>query len=405
MNLLNINNYHYRRGGSDVMYFEHASIMQEEGWACAYFSMKHPNNIESPWSTNFIEELEYGHDYGLTRKAVSAMKVIYSWEAKSKLKKLLSDFRADIAHLHCIYHHITPSIIPLLEDRGVPIVMTAHDLKIACPAYKMLNKNGVCERCVGGSYLNLIKNKCIHDSYLQSTLIAIESSVHRYLKSYQSINKIIAPSKFYKEKFIQAGYSEQQIVYIPNFVDTPLTVDSLVFGEYYLYFGRLSNEKGILTLVKAFENSRVKLKIVGGGPMANELKEFIGSGQYNVELCGHKTGLELTEIIKGSRAVILPSEWYENAPMSVLESFSLGKPVIGSRIGGIPEMVQDGLTGFLFESGNKQDLSNVIIKFNSLSLGEYLYMGSNCRDLISQSFSKQAYKNRIRDLYSSILSQ
>lgn len=403
MKLLNINNYHYRRGGSDVMYFDHASIMEEDGWECAYFSMKHPNNYSSEWSGTFIEEIEYGHDYSFPRKVVSALKVIYSWEARDKLRNLLNNFSADMAHLHCIYHHITPSIIPLLEDAGIPMVMTAHDLKIACPAYKMLNKNGICERCVSGSYLNLIKNKCIHESYLQSALIALESSVHSYLKSYQSLNRIIAPSKFYKEKFLQAGYSEEKIVYIPNFVASSSVDGSVVFGDYYLYFGRLSSEKGLLTLVAAFEGSSVKLKIVGGGPMLEDLRVLLNTGRYNVELCGHKSGEELVDIIKNSRAVILPSEWYENAPMSVLESFVIGKPVIGSRIGGIPEMVQEGVTGFLFASGDKDNLSQVVSNFNELSFDEYSYIGRNCKDLISQNFSKAAYKSRINELYASIL--
>ena len=151
--LLNINNYHYRRGGSDVVYLEHASLLETQGWSNSFFSMHHPKNLATPWSKYFVEELEFGHDYSLLKKLGMAGKAVYSFEAQRKIRALLNEFQPDVAHLHCIYHHLSPSILPVLKSYGVPVVMTAHDLKIACPAYKMLNSTGVCERCNNGSVL------------------------------------------------------------------------------------------------------------------------------------------------------------------------------------------------------------------------------------------------------------
>jgi len=157
--LLSINNYHYRRGGSDVVYLDHAALLEEQGWSNGFFSMHHPKNFETSWSKYFVDEIEFGHAYSMGQKLAMASKVIYSMEAQRKLERLLKDFPADVAHLHCIYHHLSPSIIPTLRDAGVPVVMTAHDLKIACPAYKMLNNTGVCEKCKGGNLLNVVKHR------------------------------------------------------------------------------------------------------------------------------------------------------------------------------------------------------------------------------------------------------
>ena len=160
--LLSINTYHYRRGGSDVVYLDHARLMEEMGWSNAFFAMHHPDNLPTPWSRHFIDELEFGYSYTPWQKLVMASKVIWSFEAQRKLRALIDEYRPDIAHLHCIYHHHSPSILHTLSEAGVPAVLTAHDLKIACPAYKMLNRTGVCERCRDGQHCrertNLIRS-------------------------------------------------------------------------------------------------------------------------------------------------------------------------------------------------------------------------------------------------------
>ena len=219
--LLSINNYHYRRGGSDVVYLDHAALMEEQGWSNGFFSMNHPKNFDTPWAKYFIDEIEFGHAYSLGQKLAMASKVVYSLEAQKKLKRLLQDFPADVAHLHCIYHHLSPSIIPTLRDAGVPVVMTAHDLKIACPAYKMLNNTGVCEKCKGGNLLNVVKHRCVRDSLAASTIVMVESTVHRMLNTYQGkLDKVVVPSRFFMEKFIEWGWPRDKFAYIPNYVDS-----------------------------------------------------------------------------------------------------------------------------------------------------------------------------------------
>jgi glycosyltransferase involved in cell wall biosynthesis len=398
--LLNVNNYHYRRGGSESIYFEHASLMEKHGWSNGFFSMHHPLNLPTPWSRFFVEELEFGRDYSLVQQVVNASKVVFSFEAQRKLNQLLEAFPADIAHLHCIHHHLSPSIVRTLHTAGIPTVMTAHDLKIACPAYKMLNQTGVCERCKTGSLLNVVKHRCIKDSLGASAVVMLESSLHRLLQTYQTkLSRIVVPSRFFLEKFVEWGWSRDSFVYIPNFVDAGLFEPAYDASDYVLYFGRLAPEKGLQTLIDAAAKSRVKLKVVGTGPMEAQLKALQVSLNLDVEFLGYKTGSELHGLIRAARATVLPSEWYENAPMSILESYALGTPVLGARIGGIPEMLRQGETGWSFRSADVDDLASVLATVAAAPASLLEKMGRSARAYVSATFSRERYSNAMAQLY------
>jgi len=401
--LLSINNYHYRRGGSDVVYLEHAALMEEQGWNNGFFSMHHPKNFETPWSDYFIDEIEFGHAYSAAQKLSMAAKVVYSFEAQKKLKRLLQDYPADIAHLHCIYHHLSPSIIPTLRSAGIPVVMTAHDLKIACPAYKMLNDTGVCEKCKGGNLLNVVRHRCVRGSLAASAIVMVESSLHRVLNTYQGkLDKVVVPSRFFMEKFIEWGWQRSQFAYIPNYVDASRFEPGDAAGDYFLYFGRLAPEKGVATLMQAAEAAGVTLKIAGTGPIEAQLKTLQAGLAGNVEFLGYRSGTELHGLVRGARAVVLPSEWYENAPMSVLESFALGTPVIGARIGGIPEMVIDGHTGWTFESRNVDDLAALLSRIQAMPNAEVTQAGRSARDHVVQHFNRAGYLEATLALYAGL---
>lgn len=399
-NILSINNYHYRRGGSDVVYLEHALLMEEQGWKNGFFSMLHPKNLETPWSKYFVDEIEFGHAYSVGQKLSMASKVVYSFEAQKKLKRLLQDFSVDVAHLHCIYHHLSPAIISTLHDTGVPVVMTAHDLKIACPAYKMLNGSGICEKCKGGNLFNVVKHRCIRDSVAASSIVMVESAVHRLLNTYQGkLDRVVVPSRFFIDKFIEWGWPREKFSYIPNYVDAARFFPSFDAGNYFLYFGRLAPEKGIATLMRAAKDAGVALKIAGVGPIEAELKALQFELSGDIEFLGYQSGAALHALIREARAVVLPSEWYENAPMSVLESFALGTPVIGANIGGIPEMVLDGETGWTFESQNIYDLSQVLTRVLSITSAKMTDIGRAARDHVVSNFNRAGYLKSTLALY------
>lgn len=401
--LLSINNYHYRRGGSDVVYLEHAALMEEMGWQNAFFSMHHPKNADSVWSEYFVDEIEFGHAYSLANKLSMATKVVYSFEAQKKLKRLLENYPADVAHLHCIYHHLSPAIIPVLAKAGVPVVMTAHDLKIACPAYKMLNDGGICERCKDGSLINIVKQRCIRGSLGASAIVAMESLLHHKLNTYKKhLDKVVVPSRFFMEKFVEWGWPREEFVYIPNYVDTTRFAPDFEPGDYFLFFGRLAPEKGVATLLRAAKKAGVKLKLAGTGPEEAALHALQAQLQGDVEFLGYQSGEALHALIRAARAVVLPSEWYENAPMSVLESYAFGKPVIGARIGGIPEMIDEGQTGWCFESGNVDALAELLSRVQAMPAASIAQCGRDGRRMVEKRFNRAGYLDASLRMYSEL---
>lgn len=402
-NLLSINNYYYRRGGSDVFFLAQNLLFEQLGWQVAPFAMHHPNNLATKWDRYFVEEIEFGHEYSVLEKISMASKVVYSFEAKRKLRMLMEVFQPDVAHLHCIYHHISPSIFSVLREQGIPIVMTAHDLKIACPAYKMLNDTGICERCRDGSVLNVVKHKCVRNSFSASIVVATESLLHKTLNTYKNhLGKVIVPSRFYMKKFMEWGWPEEKFSYIPNYIDAGEFEPDYAAGDYFLYFGRLAPEKGVETLMRAAAIAGIKLRIAGTGPIENTLHALRDTLQADIEFLGFRSGAALHDLIRRARAVVLPSEWYENAPLSILESYALGKPVIGARIGGIPELLIEDETGWSFTSGDIPDLGKVLARIASMPDAMLSAKGRNARELVERQFTRLRYASALLSLYSEL---
>jgi glycosyltransferase involved in cell wall biosynthesis len=398
--LLSINSYHYRRGGADAVYLDHAALMESLGWRNTFFSMQFPENLPCETSEYFVDEIQFGHHYTAWEKALKATKVVYSFEAQRKLRRLIADRRPDIAHVHNIYHHLSPSILSVLKELGVPAVMTAHDLKIACPNNKMLNARGICERCKGGRYYEVILNRCVLDSAAASTIVAMESSLHHWLRSYRKyLDRIVVPSRFFIDKFVEWGWSRDKFVHVPNFVDAARFEASFEPGSHFVYFGRLAREKGLFTLIRAAARVKVPLVLVGTGPIEDELRKLATHLEAPVEFAGYRTGASLYSIVRSARATILPSEWYENSPISVLESLAMGKPVVGARIGGIPEMVRDGETGWLFESGNVDALEAAMRAAKDCEPSEVASLGRQGRRLVETEFSRERYAASMLDIY------
>ncbi len=401
--LLSINNYYYRRGGADVVFLEQNRMLREIGWNVAPFSMNHQDNLKTEWSKYFVDEIEFGRDYSFREKVINAQKVVYSFEARDKLDKLIADIRPGVAHMHNIYHHISPSILGLLNKRGIPAVMTLHDLKLLCPAYKMLAQDGVCERCKFGKVHNVVIHKCIKNSRTLSTLIFVETIVHRLLRSYEKgVNRFIVPSRFYLEKMVEWGLERERFTYLPNFVDCDTYRPNYSPGKSFVYFGRLSPEKGLQTLIKAAAAARVPLSVIGTGPNENELKQLSAKLAADVTFHGYQTGDALFGLVRNARAVVLPSEWYENAPLSIMESYGCGKPVIGANIGGIPELIREAETGAIFESASVERLTELLQRFTEMSDTELETMGRNGRSWMKEEFTPEKYMDRLLRLYQEV---
>ena len=399
--LLAINNYFYRRGGAEAVFFDHMKMFSDIGWDVVPFAMQHEDNEASPWSEYFVSEIEYGRRTNLLRKVVQAASVIYSREAQKNVSRLIERARPSVAHAHNVYHHLSPAIFSTLKAAGIPVVMTAHDLKLACPSYKMLRDGAVCEDCRGGHIYNVLRHRCIKGETTLSAVVLAETVVHRALGLYRNkVDRIVVPSKFYVEKLVEWGWPREQMVHIPNFVDVGVYSADWVEGDYFVFAGRLAPEKGLATLIRAAATSGQRLVIAGTGPEEAMLRQLVAQTGADVTFAGYLSGQSLHRLIGESWALVLPSEWYENAPISVLEAYALGRPVIGASIGGIPEMIREGETGMTAISGDADDLARVLSTMAGLPVAERAAMGASGRHWIASEFSAAAYRERTVDLYS-----
>lgn len=407
MRVLMVNKFFYIKGGSETYYFALKNLLEMNGHEVIDFSMKNDKNFQSPYAKYFIDGVDYNGKIGIMDKIKLSANIIYSWEAKRKLEALIQATKPDIAHLHIFQHQMSPSILAVLQKYKIPVVYTAHDLKMLCPNYKMLNTTGICEQCKNYKYYNCVRYKCIKESRAKSMICMIEGYLHKLLKSYDSIDCIITPSKFYYDKFISFGVQEERLRYLPNFLEDIKTEaenekNSQHLGQYFLFLGRISEEKGILTMVQAMQGTGEQLYIAGTGPQEEEIFQYIAEHNItNVSMLGFKKQPELQEIVLGAKAIILPSEWYENSPYSGIEAISLGKIIIGADIGGISELIQDGENGYLFPSKDVDSLRACIIRIGCMADGEIYRMQEQSRKLFEERFTAEIHYVAIERIYQS----
>jgi glycosyltransferase involved in cell wall biosynthesis len=400
MRVLFVNKFFFQKGGAENSFLSAVRLIKEKGHDVSVLSMAHPRNIETEYSPYFVSNVDLQGGGGLLRSVMTAGRILYSFEAKRKIAKLADKTSPDIAHLSNIYHQISPSIIDALKSRNVPVVMTLHDYKMSCPAYTHLSPKGICEECSNGRYYRAVANRCIKDSRLKSALCAAEMYLHHLvLRIYDKVDVFIAPSRFLMEKVREMGF-KGSLVHLPNFVFPSDYEPSYQHSEESItYFGRLSHEKGLKTLISAVKGLPLSLKIIGEGPEREELEAKVEKeGIGNVYFLGYKSGTELTEEIKKSMFTVVPSEWFENMPRSIIESFALGKPVVGSRVGGIVELVKDGEAGITFDMGRAEDLRDKIVRLSKDAEGIEA-MGRRGRRLAEEIYSPDHYYRGIREVY------
>lgn len=363
------------------------------------FSMEDSRNFQSAYAENFVSNIDYRSNLCLREKVVQSIKFIHSSEAIHKLHTLIEKEKPDIAHLHNIYHQLTPSIIPFLKQRGIKVLLTLHDGKLICPSYLMLNKGAICTICAGRKFWKPLSKKC-SGSWGQGFLLMMEAYWHKWRRSYESVDLFIAPSRF-MATFVSQRVPHDKIKILHNGVGVgKYNLNNSPDKNYGLFLGRLAKEKGVETLLKAHQRMEkaLPMKIVGTGPLVDKLqKEYL-----SVDFLGYKSGKELNSLLSNASFVVVPSECYENCSMVVLEAMAFGKPVIGSKIGGIPEQIEDGKTGFLFEMGNVTDLSE---KMKELSANPEIRvaMGKAAREKLINEYSLLAHCEKLVEIYNELL--
>lgn len=356
MKVLLVNKFLYPKGGAETYTFKLGETLQYHGHEVQYFGLENSKNIVGNDIGEYVTDMDFNR--GVRKNLTAPFRIIYSSEAKKKISKILYDFEPDVVHMNNIQFHLTPSIILAVEKyrkktgRKVKIVYTAHDYQLICPSHGLFDTEiRVCEKCLGGNYTHCFRTKCMKNSRAKSFLAMLDAYYWKFSKAYNYIDTIICPSYFLKAKLDLQDRFASKTVAIHNFIE-PKQANGVVKGDYVLEFGHLSRDKGTLTLLEAAKRMpNVRFLFAGYGSAESEISKV-----PNAEYVGFKTGEELKELISKALCSVYPSEWYENCPFSVIESQMYGTPVIGSRMGGIPELIDEGKTGLLFEAGNVDDL-------------------------------------------------
>lgn len=377
-----INKFLYPKGGAETYTIKVGSYLEEHGHEVQYFGIDSRNRTVGNALGEYTSEMDF-HEGSMLSKALYPIKTVYSTEAYNRIRRVLENFQPDICHLNNFNYQLTPSIIVSIDrwrrESGHPcrIIYTAHDPQLVCPNHMLHNPNTHvnCEKCMNGHYVNCIRGKCIHGSLFKSVVGAMEGTYWRRNDAYRKIDAIICCSRFLKTKLDTNPVYAPKTIAIHNFVEN-VRWEQTEKKDYVLYFGRYSMEKGIETLVSACRAlPDIPFVFAGSGPLEGSLKE-IG----NIKNVGFKTGKDLEKLIREARFSVCPSIVYENCPFSVLESQMYGTSVLGARIGGIPELIQEGKTGEFFESGNSKDLQSQIEKLwqNPQLTAGY---AENCKDI------------------------
>lgn len=404
MKILIANKFLFPNGGSETYIFEIGKQLQKMGHVVQYFGMEHGGRIVGNHAESYTADMDF-HGGGL-QKLLYPFKIIYSMEARKKIRLVLDDMQPDVVHLNNINFQITPSVIDEVRTwekknrHPVKMIYTAHDSQWVCPNHLMMiptNKE-LCFRCQGGRFENCTKNRCIHGSKLKSLLGTMEALVYQKRRTYAKVDAIICPSAFMKEKLSTNPLLRDKLVVMHNFLtDEQKTNDDCIdhraeSNDYVLYFGRYSEEKGIGTLLHVCgELPEIPFVFAGSGPLENELSRY-----GNITNLGFLHGERLKRTIAEASFVVFPSECYENCPFTVMEAQWYGTPVIASRIGGVPELIQDGVTGELFEAGDANSLKEAIWKLwnDKCRLKEYT---ENCEQVIFDT--TEVYCEKLLELY------
>ncbi len=363
MKILMVNKFLYMNGGSETYIMKIGQQLGKQGHEVQYFGMEHPDRIfGNDWNC-YTSNMDF-HTSKLAKLAYP-FKIIYSREAYKKITYVLEQFDPDVVHINNINFQLTPSVLYAIKKyaktrkRKLPVVMTAHDCQLVCPDHLMTipSSGEICFACEGGKYVHCIKNRCIHNSRIKSLLAAVEGYLYKGLKTYQLIDLIVCPSDFLKRKIATNPVLADKAITLHNFVEAPPTKET--FGQkenYILYFGRYSKEKGIETLLKVCEKlPDIPFVFAGSGPLKEEVVKV-----KNIEEKGFLSGKELFQVIAGARLVLFPSQCNENCPFSVMEAQVYGTPVLGSCLGGIPELIEEGKTGELLPAGDVELWSRTI---------------------------------------------
>ena len=400
MRILVANNYFYLRGGAERVMFNDMRALAGQGEDVVPFSVSDPANAPDKYSPDFARGVDVHATHPLL-KIQAAGEAIHCRRTAKSFEALVDRVRPNVLHCHNIYGRLTTSILGVAKRRSLPSVLTVHDYKVVCPSYLMLRDGKPCHACIDGRYYRCAQHRCHKNRIAESAVYSAEAYYARFTDSYGAIAAFLCPSRFIADLLIKSGIDSKRVVYHPNSIDAR-NYEPNYEGSYVLYTGRLSREKGIATLIEAISGTGIPLRIAGAGPLEPELREQVAKdGNTQVVFEGHCDSAKLADLYRNAAFAVVPSEWYENAPMSILEAFAYGKAVVASRIGGIPELVTDGEQGRLFTWGNCGELRAALCNL-WLDKPAQRRMGQNARELAISRFSQESRTASLLSIYGSL---
>ena len=370
MRILIANTRHFRQGGDSTYTFGLADALRGAGHDVAFFAMAGTRNEPDPNEDLFVSYIDF-RELNQRKSVASGLHVmrrsIFSSEAEQKFAQMVERFNPDVVHLQNIHAHLTPSIVFAARRLKLPVVWTMHDYKLMCPNshFRIDTTGELCEACRPGNYLPAVMKRCKKGSLLASGMAAVEAYAHWARGLRGQVDCYLSPSRFLADRLIEHGWSPDRVRHVPNFLDTPGTLPARGPGRHFLFVGKLEELKGIDTLIDAAPRVPQCDLLLVGGCDDPRVRERLDRLPANVRYLGPKTRTEIAALLADARALVMPSIWYENQPMVILEAFAAGVPVIGSNLGGIPELVEDGRRGLLVEPRNVAALANAMARLEA----------------------------------------
>jgi glycosyltransferase involved in cell wall biosynthesis len=408
MRVLYCNKYNYLFSGTEAYLFELIRRMEERGHDTALFSMDHGRASSFSGRSYLIPYLDFKDPHaGFLKKMRMAAHALYSPSARRRMRACLGDYTPDIAHVRGIYHHLSPSILWELKRQGIPVIYHLNDFKVLCPNYNFVSHGRTCELCLGGNYFHAVTENCHAGPLSSSVVLAAEAYLHKWLGTYQRcVDLFLAPTEFVREKLISAGFPAQKIEVLPHFQTLPAEQRLVPEKGYILYFGRLSPEKGLDELLHAMALvPHVPLVIAGEGPERTRLESLARELRLtNVLFAGMVGGTKLEQLIAGCSFSVFPSHAYETLGKSILESYAWGRPVVASDLGSRREMVEQGVTGFLYPVGDLEKLAEAIeFLFNRANLTAQ--MGIESRRRLQDKHDPDRHLDALLEIYSRLVTR
>lgn len=406
MRVLLANKFYDPRGGTERVLFDLEDGLRDRGHEVAVFACAHPENRATPWSRYFVPERDYT-SRALGVRLRHAAGTLYDRQARLHFARLLDDFGPDVVHVHNIYHQLSPSILDEVHARRIPTVMTLHDYKLVCPVYRLFRDGAVCEKCVGTEWpLWSGVHNCSRGSRAESWLLAIESSLHRMRRSYErAVTVFVSPSEFLARLVKRQGIPARRIQVIRNAPRLrPASADASARDRdpTLLVTGRLSEEKGVHVLIAASARvPEVQVRIAGTGPSERRLREQARDLPH-VHFLGHLDPDRLVAERARAWAVAVPSVWYENAPLSVLEAYCAGRPVLAADHGGLVEMVVEGVSGWRLGPGDVDAWADAMRRLQGAQ-SALMLMGARARALADREYGYDHFLDEHEQLYARLL--